>query len=557
MRNASESLSISQLCDFIDLLHPCMDDHLYLYDFEDDFYYIAPQAVKRFALTSYCFHDVAENLKKLVYPDDYNMLMDDLELMRNGQKDFHNLQYRWLSCSGEPLWINCRGYVIKKDGKPSYMVGCINEIGKTQKADNVSGLLSITGLQSYLIEHSIIFSHGYFLRLGLDDFKEINEKLGNDYGDMLLRRTAEHISSLLEDGQILFRAVADEFLLIDTKSDSVKCAVSLYRKIQKEIDRLVEDNHYEVVFTISGGILPFEDIKGHSFSDMIKLSEFSLSEAKRNGKNCSYVFSQTDYDKFLRRRNIIKRLRKSVNCNFEGFEVYLQPLFDAKTNELYGAEALMRFHTEEFGMISPMEFIPLLEETGMIIPAGKWILHTSLAICGEIQTLLPDFRISINISYIQLMKSNIISDIVLAVAKHALSPDNVIIELTESGQLESDPRISELISRLTEKGIDLALDDFGTGYSNFHYLNDLRPNIIKIDRTFTMKALQNDYEFRLLSLMSDMIHSLNLKMCIEGIETANDLAKMKLLAPDYCQGYYFGKPCPYEEFKEKYLKKSI
>lgn len=553
MENNFDHLSVPQLSRIIDILHPCMDDYLYVYDFLNDFYYISPQAVKRFALPSHQFHDVLANHKKFVYPVDLYDLQEDLTLMISGKKDFHNMQYRWLSTTGEPIWINCRGYVIKDKENPSYMVGCINEIGVKQKADNVSGLLGITSLQAYLADHSYSLSHGYLLRLGLDDFKEINEKLGSDYGDMILRRTAECISSCLKTGQTLFRAVSDEFLLLDIQDDHIKNAVSLYKAIRQKIDEFVEANHYEAVFTISGGILPCKDMQGHSFSDIMKLSEFSLNEAKREGKNRSYIFQQADYDKFLRRRRITQLLRQSVNHNFEGFEAYLQPLFDASTNTLYGAESLMRFRTEEFGMVSPMEFIPLLEETGLIMPAGKWMLHKSLALCHKIQSVCPGFRISINISYIQVMKSNIINEIISAVTSHGISPSNVIIELTESGILESDTRVTKLVSNLKDNGIRLALDDFGTGYSNFHYLNELKPDIIKIDRSFTLKALQNEYEYQLLSLMSNMVHSLNLKMCIEGIETTDDLTKMNQLAPDYCQGFYFGKPCPYEEFKEQYL----
>lgn len=548
-----EQLSVAQIYAIIDLLHPCMDDYLYIYDFINDFYYISPEAVDRFALPDYQFHDVITTHKKFVYPVDLYDLLEDIKQVISGQKDFHNMQYRWLSVTGEPIWINCRGYSIKENGKPSYLVGCINEIGTKQKADNVSGLLGISGLQSFAEENASRYSDGYLLRLGLDDFKEVNEKLGSDYGDMILRRTSECISSCIKPSQKLFRADADEFILVDTQSTNIRDAVEQYKAIRQTIDEFVEGNRYEAVYTVSCGILPSADLKKHSFSDIMKLSEFALHEAKRNGKNRSYIFKQEDYDKFIRRKKVTQLLRQSVNHDFAGFEAYFQPLFDANTNELYGAESLMRFHTEEFGMISPMEFIPLLEETGLIMPAGKWMLNTSLQRCREIQAVRPNFRISINISYIQVMKSNIINEIISAVTAHDISPNNVIIELTESGLLESDTRVTKLVSNLKKNGIHLALDDFGTGYSNFHYLNELKPDIIKIDRSFTLKALENDYEYQLLSLMSNMVHSLNLKMCIEGIETTDDLDKMNRLSPDYCQGYYFGKPCPYEDFVTLYL----
>lgn len=553
MEKAFNQLSVPQLSKVIDLIHPCMDDYLYVYDFINDYYYISPNAVERFALPGCEFNDVIANFKKFVYPVDLYDLQEDLALVMKGEKEFHNMQYRWLSVSGEPIWINCRGYVIKEDGNPAYMVGCINEIGVQQKADNISGLLGIGSLKSFVENYSHPYSAGYILRLGLDDFKEVNEKLGSDYGDRILRRTAECISSCLKSGQKLYRAVADEFILVDLCSTNIKDAVQLYRTIREKIDEFVEANRYEAVFTVSCGILSNKDIKEHSFSDCMKLSEFALHEAKRNGKNRSYVFKQEDYDKFLRRKKVTQLLRQSVNNNFEGFEAYLQPVFDSTTNSIFGAESLMRFSTEEFGMISPVEFIPLLEETGLIMPAGKWMLHRSLTICHEIQELAPGFHISINISYIQVMKSNIINEIISAVNLHGIDTSNVIIELTESGLLESDSRVTKLVSNLKRNGIRLALDDFGTGYSNFHYLNELKPDIIKIDRSFTLKALQNDYEYQLLSLMSDMVHSLDLKMCIEGIETNDELNRMSKLSPDYCQGYYWGKPCPYDKFKALYL----
>ena len=155
------------------------------------------------------------------------------------------------------------------------------------------------------------------------------------------------------------------------------------------------------------------------------------------------------------------------------------------------------------------------------------------------------------------MKSDIINEIISAVSKYELNPSTVIIELTESGLLVSNLQIAKMWSKLNEKGIQLALDDFGTGYSNFHYLHDLRPSIIKIDRSFTVEALANDYEYNLLSLMSGMVHNFNLKVCIEGIENQNELQEMWKLQPDYFQGFYFGKPCALQKFIENFVTAKI
>lgn len=550
MKSELTGLTIEQICETINILSPSMDDYVYIYDLINDFYYISPTAVKRFRLPGNQFNNVSKNLESVVYPEDWPELMTDLEKLTGGEKDSHDIIYRWMSVDNDPIWISCRGFVIRNNPESVFLIGCVNEVGARQQADNISGLLSITNLQGYFDDKK---SANYILRLGLDDFKEINEKLGSDYGDLILKHTAECLSSCLRSNQKLFRALADEFIIIDFSDDNANDAIEQYHKIRQSIDNFVKENNYEVVYTISGGILPKEVINSSSFADSMKYSEFSLNEAKRRGKNCYYIFKLDDYNKFLRKRKLSQLLRRAVTHHFNGFEAYLQPLINTDTGTLYGAESLMRFHTEEFGMVSPAEFIPLLEETGLIIPVGKWMLNTALSFCHEIQKILPDFRISINISYVQIIKSSIISDILNAVDRYQVPPSTVIIELTESGLVTADSRITKLWARLKEKGIHLALDDFGTGYSNFHYLNELKPDIIKIDRTFTIKAIVNDYEFKLLTLMSNMVHSMGLSICVEGIENTDELTRMNELPPDYCQGYFFGKPCPFNQFLEEFV----
>ena len=201
-------------------------------------------------------------------------------------------------------------------------------------------------------------------------------------------------------------------------------------------------------------------------------------------------------------------------------------------------------------MVSPIQFIPLLEESGLIIPVGRWVLNQAMAACSEIQKRIPDFKVSVNISYIQVLKGDVLKDIVEGLERYGLKSDSIIVELTESGFLESDENYIKFCEGMREHGIPLALDDFGTGYSNFHYLYDLKPSTIKIDRSFTLKALKNDYEYGLLQHMVDMTHSIELKMCIEGIETENELDKISKIGPDYIQGYYFGRPCNLQSFFE-------
>lgn len=549
------NITIEQLREMIDLVCPCTDDYLYLYDLKNDYYYISPHAIERFCIPDYEFNDVAKNHEKFVHPEDLDMLLEDLDMMVKGVKNFHNLQYRWLGVDKQPIWINCRGRTIcDNEGKPAIMLGCINEIGKKQKADNNSGLLVESSLRMHIQTMEESKLRGFMLRIGIDDFKDINENLGIEYGDKILRETANCISSVIMPGQNLYRIVADEFMIVDFLGGTEDDAYGLYKRIRQSVDQFIERNCYEAVYTISGGVLGITNLEDCSYLNIMKLSEFALSEAKRNGKNRCCIYNNQDYQKFLRRRELIHQLRHAVHHDFQGFDTHFQPVVDPSNNHLIGAETLLRFSSEKTGAVSPMEFIPVLEETGLIIPVGKWVLHRALAVCREWQEYIPGFKISVNLSYIQVMKSPILTEILTSVRQYGLEPEDVIIELTESGFLESNYRCIDLWNRLRRNGITLALDDFGTGYSNFHYLYELSPNIIKIDRTFTDKALHSEYEYNLLAHIVDMVRSIDLKLCIEGIETGDELNSINRLKPDYIQGYYYGKPCAYQDFCDTYME---
>lgn len=553
MEKKKEQVLIRQFKEMLEELDPCMDDFLYVLDYKNDYYCISPSAVERFHIPSSQFHDVNNILRSLVYEQDFQSLSEDLDMVFNRKKDFHNMQYRWLDKEGNPIWINCRGRVILDDEEnPEYLVGCINEIGKKPKADNVSGLLGEFSLQTEM--KNIGHCDGFVLRIGIDDFKDINENKGIDYGDMILRKTAECISAVVAPEQKLYRIVADEFMVVDFCGEDAEDAEILYDTIKAKINCFIEEIGYEVFYTVSGGVLQFCDVEDQSYLNLMKLSGFALCEAKKGGKNKLYRYVEQDYLNYLREKELLQILRRCVKNNFEGFETYFQPIMNTKGNEMFGAETLLRFCTEETGMVSPVKFIPLLEESGLIIPVGKWVLDQAMQACRRIQEKMPDFKASVNLSYIQVMKSNVLNEIVEGMERYGLKKGSVIIEITESGFLESNMNLIHFCEGLKMHGIPIALDDFGTGYSNFHYLYNLNPSTIKIDRSFTLKALNSDYEFNLLRHMVEMAHSINLTLCIEGIETGQELGRICEIRPDYIQGYYYGKPCPLETFIKKFVK---
>ena len=308
------------LCQVIDLLDPAIDDYLFVYDYKKDYFYIAPHAVQRFDIEENTICNATQALEKLVYPADFKMLHEDFAELVSTKRSIQNITYRWMSKDGEPIWIESRGYAVRDDDNALlYLVGCINEIGNSmQKADNLSGLLGLPSLRAYLSPYEgTTFPDGYFLRIGLDDLKIINARLGVEYGDIILRKTGEFISKSLTPGQAAFRILGDEFVVIDFMGNGADHAAALYSRIQQAINSYIIESNYEVVFTVSAGFLPSKGIDIASQAKMLSVTEFALDEAKRLGKNLCYTYREEDYQAFLKKRKIVLQLRQAVNRGFE------------------------------------------------------------------------------------------------------------------------------------------------------------------------------------------------------------------------------------------------
>lgn len=541
----------------IRLFSSYMDDYLYIMDLKNDTYRISSYAVERFRLPSDYFEGAAKKHELFVYEEDYPLLNEEFRLMLSGEKKAHNLHYRWVGRDGSPVWINCRGGVLDdEEGRPRYLIGCINETGKKQRADNVSGLLGELELSDYIAGHRDENTSGFLMRIGIDDFSAVNSMAGTAYGDYVLKEVADCIKGCLEEKQQLFHIVSDEYMVVDFGEHTARQAVALYKTIRSRIAEFIDSEKYRAVFTISAGVIGSE-IFAEGYDELMKLSDFALKQAQAQSKNSCYIYSEEDYQRFLRKNNITVELQCAVDNDFSGFEAYYQPIVDTETSRLIGAEALMRFSVkkgEEIQRISPAEFVPILEETGLILPTGKWILNESVAMCSEMQKRIPGFKININISYIQVMKSDILEDILSAIKQYKLPPECIGIELTESGYLGSDPHFLKLRNGLKKNGIQFIIDDFGTGYSNLHCISELSPSYIKIDRDFTNKAMSNTYDYELMVKIIEMAHSLDIRICIEGVEEKTVCDEVRKIHADYIQGYLFGRPCSKVEFCSNYCK---
>lgn len=540
----------------LEIIAECMDDYLYVFDLQNNKMEISRSALDRFMISETHMRNAKQEIMSAVYEEDRTMIAKHMQAVMDGKEKVHDIHYRWLDKNGLPVWVNCRGVVIDdEDGKPGYLVGCLNETGNQRRADNVTGLLGGMEFCDYLRSQKKPVTTGFLMHIGIDDFAAVNGTHGSNYGDYVLKSVADCMKECLSGNQRLYHLIAGQYVIVDLDSTSMDDAIQLKKKIGEKIDEFIISEKYEVVFSVSAGVIDASTV-AEGYEECRKKFEFSLKKAKQMGKNNIYFYRQEEYERFQRNGRIISALRNSIANGCEGFEVYYQPIVDCVSGRVIGAEALMRYTmvTEEGKeWLSPVEFIPLLEKTGLIIPAGRFVLNEAAKMCREIQQYIPEFRVNVNISYYQIEHGKIADKILAAVRDNGLTPDCICIEMTESGFMDMTPAFCKFRKVLEENRIQFVIDDFGTGYSNLHCISDMNPGYVKIDKDFTAKAMSCERDYELFKKIIEMVHSIGIRICVEGIEKEDWHLKMKELQADYLQGYFFGKPCEKRKFMEEFV----
>lgn len=281
-----------------------------------------------------------------------------------------------------------------------------------------------------------------------------------------------------------------------------------------------------------------------------------MHQAKISGKNNCMRYSYAVYEEYVHALDVQEELRKDIENDFQGFELYYQPVVNIAKKKILGAEALIRWHSKKFGFMSPGQFIPMLEETGLIIPLGRWITRTAIQQCVKWQKVVPGFRMNVNLSFVQIKKSNALQDILFLIDTLNVDKSVLMIEVTESGEIESGVA-ARVLRSFKDESIPLAIDDFGTGYSNLRYVKDMTFDLVKIDQSFIRNITHSKYDYLVVKQFTELAHSLNLTVCYEGVETEEDFKCVLGLKPDYIQGYYFSRPVPAEEFEQKCLDQPV
>lgn len=413
----------------------------------------------------------------------------------------------------------------------------------------------IEKLEQLLYEYSNTNYRLAVMKLDIDGFKYINDTLGNEAGDELLILFANRIKKHLTSKDKISRRGGDEFMVLIEYIESIEALKILVKQMIKSINEPFILNGYELYITASIGISTYPE-NGLTSLELLRNASLALYQAEKMGKNNYHIPSHSSSIQSFKNFSIGRDLRKAVE-NRE-MTLYFQPRVDATSNQMIGAEALIRWNHPEWGLISPAEFLTMAEENGLITEIDDWVLNE---VCRQINNWknndLPIVPISINISAIHFIIPNWPSKVATIIENTGICSHDIEFEITESTILNNSVVVKDSIAKLKELGIKISLDDFGTGYSSLSYLTQYPFDAIKIDKSFIQKMDQSDRDLHLTKSIIYMARGLKLRVVAEGVET---IQQLNILQQEQCheiQGYLFSQPVPIHEFEGLLQKKVL
>lgn len=417
--------------------------------------------------------------------------------------------------------------------------------------DQLTGLLNRHYMQSYL--HSV-FSRAQrnhkrvaLLFLDLDNFKNINDTLGHDTGDEILKQTAARISSQLRESDIAARTGGDEFTVLLERVDEYSHAEVVARKLVETFHQPFMVKGQKIHTTISIGISIYPD-DGTSQDELMQCADMAMYQAKDDGRNTYRFFSQEMRRTSEKQMLMSNHLRYAIAKN--ELSLVFQPKIDISRNQIVGAEALLRWHNYELGSISPNVFIPLAENIGLIDEIGTWVINRACEEAMRWQGFSSEnLHVAVNVSPQQFRTGTLLEAVNSALALSGLPSNHLELEITESLLLQDSHKPLSILNTLHDQGVILTLDDFGTGYSSLSYLRRFPLQVLKIDRSFIHDLEVDQSSKALVDAIISMAHSLNLEIVAEGVENEQQLGYLRQRNVKIIQGFLFSPPVPAEEFR--------
>ncbi|MBE0702242.1 MAG: EAL domain-containing protein [Afipia sp.] len=465
-------------------------------------------------------------------------LLSRLATAKNTIRIIETTDDREISISNQPMrdggWVITHDDITeqrKAEAKLSHMA----------MHDALTGLFNRAAIREQIESCFRNLRHGErfaILFLDLDRFRSVNDTLGHEYGDELLRQVGDRLRGRLQKGDTVARLGDDEFVVLQCEADNPTNPSKLASKLVDCISAPFELGDHQAIVGASVGIaMASTDADGTD--ELLKKANIALHRAKEDGGNTCRFF-EAEMDDMMRSRRSIEMDLRSALSNGE-FELYYQPIVSIRSEQICAFEALLRWKHPKRGVISPAEFIPIAEETGLIIPIGEWVLRKA---CIEAAKWPNEIRVAVNLSPVQFKTSDLHQVVFGALTQSDLKSKRLELEITESALLLENERTLSILHQLRELGVRISMDDFGTGYSSLSYLRSFPFDRIKIDQSFVRDLSHNEDSMAIIRAVTTLGNSLGMTITGEGVETQIELDYLRQEGCTEAQGYFFSKPVP-------------
>lgn len=533
-----------------------LDEYIILTDCDSGYSRISKALRSEFGFDSEYVKDFPLKLARRIHRDDFSSVKEAYRNVERGLADSYRVEYRVKNALGNWIWIREHSTIVRDGfGKILNVASAITNLGRRNNVDHITGLLNKYEFEDYVnlcIHENLNIG---IMIINIDDFKNINNLYSRQFGDHVLRIAAQHIQNAVPTNSRVYRLDGDEFgiIFIDHLKSDIK---QIYSNICNHFATQREYQGKKYYCTFSAGCCKYSE-QNNSFDVLIRNSHTALDHAKSKGKSKIIFYEPKLSEHKTRELKLTELLRNSIENDFKGFDLFCQPQVFASNGKLKGGEALLRWRDEEMGNISPAEFIPILESTNMIVPVGKWVFERALNICKEWLKFCPDFMMSINVSYIQLYDESFMDFVKKTIKKTEVPTSRIIVEFTESCFVTDKDLLSSSFSMIRDLGMKIAMDDFGTGYSSLEILKEVPADIVKIDKAFVRNIQSSNFDKTFIKFVVELCHDVDIQVCLEGVETCEELSIISPMGLDFIQGYYFGKPLDTNNFYETFFSGTV
>jgi diguanylate cyclase (GGDEF)-like protein/PAS domain S-box-containing protein len=504
--------------------------------------------------------------RKYAHPDDLPKIVKILRDNISGKTSFLKCEFRIKTAQGDYKWIRTRGKTLfNSQGEAYRIIGSHMDITELKdyeaELEYIAYHDSLTGLYNRLYMYETIGTRlkkieentsrkivDAMLFMDIDNLKFINDTLGHSFGDKFILEIAMRLLSLTNNNCELFRLNGDEFIFYIKNVSGKEEIESFASKVIDCFNQTLSIDGHVISASVSIGISLYP-IDGKDVDTLLRFADMAMYKVKQKGKNGYCFFNTLIKEEIQARVNIERHLKKALDN--DEFILHYQPQIDVETKNIIGFESLVRWLSPDMGLVPPLKFIHIAEETGFIVPLGEWILRTSYQFCKNInRERNTNYKISVNISVMQLLQDNFNDMVERALKDTGLSANLLELEITESIIMESPELIVGKLKQLRQKGISVALDDFGTGYSSLAYLKNIPITTLKIDKLFIDDISSDDSNTTLTDSIISLGHKIGLTIVAEGVETTDQLKYLENNKCDMIQGYLFSKPLPPEDISK-------